>query len=404
MKNFFRRLSVYLTILSVLVLISGFAAAYLTPDGITVCDDSSSFLSFPLSVRYNDAAQSANSDGITKTEGELTLFGTVPIKKMEITFSERPVVTAGGEPFGIRLYTEGLVVSEISSVPCAAGERSPAADAGINSGDIILSVNGESLTNNEQLMAAVENSGGSSIMMEFIHDGKRSAAAVIPVMDRELHCYRIGLWVRDSLAGIGIVTFSGYPEGTFAGLGHGICDSQSGSIMPLSQGDIVKADITSVTKGSGGKPGTLNGFFSGTDSVGNISANAQCGLYGTIDKDFCKGEKLPLGFRQEAVRGSAVLRTTISGTKPEDYDIEIEDISYNNANITKNMVIRIIDERLLSSTGGIVQGMSGSPIIQNGRLIGAVTHVFINDPSRGYAIFAENMANYNNTLIRKKTN
>ncbi len=404
MKKFFRLLSVYFTFLSLLILISGLAAAYLTPDGITVSDDCTScFPSFPLSINYDGAARTAGSDGISKAQGELTLFGTVPVKKMEITFSDRPVVTVGGEPFGIRLYTEGLVVSGISAVPVRGGEKNPAADAGISVGDIILSVNGEKLTNNEQLMSAVESSGGNSIMLEYMHEGKTSSAAVVPATDSELHCYRIGLWVKDSLAGIGTVTFSGYPDGTFAGLGHGICDSESGSIMPLSQGDIVRADITSVTKGSGGHPGSLNGFFSSGSAVGTISANAQCGLYGTIDKSYCKGETLPLAFRQEVVRGKAVLRTTISGDTPQDYDIEIEDISYNNANITKNMIIKITDERLLSAAGGIVQGMSGSPVIQNGRLVGAVTHVFINDPSHGYAIFAENMANYNNTLIRKKT-
>ena len=404
MRRFFRLAAGYVGILAVLTLLAGTGAAYFAPDELTFSSDSSRDLfSFPLSIRYDETAVSADQNGSASTDGELLLFGCIPVKNLEISFSERPLVVPGGEPFGIRLYTEGLVVSKISGVPTSGGEKFPASDAGIRTGDVILSVNSSELTNNEQLSRAVETSGGNSIIVEYMHEGKKYVTSIVPVTDRDLHCYRIGLWVRDSLAGIGTVTFSDPQSGTFAGLGHGICDSQSGCIMPLSQGDIVAADISSITKGTSGCPGSLNGFFSSSRPVGKITANAECGIYGSINSDFCKSKKIPLAFRQEVVRGSAVIRSTVSGTEPEDFDIEIEDISYNNANVTKNMVIRITDERLLSAAGGIVQGMSGSPIIQNGRLVGAVTHVFINDPCHGYAIFAENMANYNNTLIRKKT-
>lgn len=405
MKKFFRTLCAYLTALSMLTFAVGGAAAYLTPNELSVSPDSDiSFCTFPVSVRYNDTAVAADAAADTTATAELMLFGSVPVKQINVNFTDRPTVTIGGEPFGIRLYTDGLVVSQTSDVPTSAGNKNPANEAGISCGDIIISVGGKKLRTNEQLMSAVEQSSGKPIVITAMHDGEKYTAHITPVMDVQLKSYRLGLWVRDSCAGIGTVTFTDKSTNTFAGLGHGIADSESGSIMPLAQGDIVTASIASVEKSVGGYPGSLCGYFSDNNAVGTISANDECGIYGSLNGSFGSGTDIPVAFRQEVVRGKAQIRTTISGSTPEYYDIEIEDISYNNVNITKNMVINITDERLLDKTGGIVQGMSGSPIIQNGRLVGAVTHVFINDPSHGYAVFAENMTDFNNCIVQKNTN
>ncbi|MBR2176715.1 MAG: SpoIVB peptidase [Clostridia bacterium] len=400
----FKRLYAFICSVSLLTMGICGAAAYLSPSEMTVSSDSGIFCcEFPLSVRYDDIGASAELSSCAAAEGEIMLFGSIPVKPVNIEFSERQNVKLGGEPFGIRIYTDGLVVSELSSVPTAEGRKNPSAEAGISCGDTITSVNGIRLRTNEQLTEAVQKSQGKSISIEAVRNGETYMTSITPAMDSQLKSWRIGLWVRDSCAGIGTVTFTDPETDTFAGLGHGICDNPRGSIMPLYEGDIVPAVITSVDKSTGGCPGSLCGSFSDNKAIGTIYANDNCGLYGKILSDFGSGAIIPIAFRQEVVRGKAQIRTTISGDTPEYYDIEIEDISYNNNNVTKNMIIKVTDERLLDLTGGIVQGMSGSPIIQNGRLAGAVTHVFINDPTHGYAIFSENMAAYNNCIIQKHT-
>ena len=207
--------------------------------------------------------------------------------------------------------------------------------------------------------------------------------------------------VRDSCAGIGTMTFIDAENGTFAGLGHGICDTVSGSLMPLEKGDIVNAEITSVTKSICGNPGALVGTFSDTSPKGTISANSELGIYGTLYNHDFSQNTVPVAFKQEVQRGKAQILTTVDDQPPKFYDISIEDISYNN-NSPKNMIIKITDKNLLAKTGGIVQGMSGSPIIQNNMLVGAVTHVFVNDTTEGYAVFAENMIDFNNTIVQNK--
>ncbi len=402
MKKFIRQTTLMLSLTLLFIFFLGIAVAYFTPHSLTVSRDSSmGFCNFPLSFDTYTTASSDITNG-THAKGELKLFNVIPVKNIDITFSERPLVHVGGEPFGIRIYTDGLVVSKISDIPTSEGKKIPANDAGISVGDTVLSVNGERLKTNEQLLSAVEKSNGNPIKVSLNSGGNVRNTVITPVVDSQIGKWRIGLWVRDSCAGIGTLTFSDPFTHTLAGLGHGITDSESGIIMPLSEGDIVKANITSVSKSTGGCPGALCGYFSDDDSSGEIRANDECGIFGKYNKRFGEGRLIPVAFRQEVVRGPAKLRTTISGRIPEEYDIYIEDISYNGSNITKNMVIHITDDRLLDKTGGIVQGMSGSPIIQDGRLVGAVTHVFINDPSRGYAVFAENMVEFNSMLIRKQ--
>lgn len=402
MKKFFQTLSVYLTVLLILILGVGSTAAVLTPSEISVSKDSSiRFCRFPVSLSYDEAAVSSDSQQHPHTSGTLMLFGTVPVKQIDVRFTERRTVLLGGQPFGIRLYADGLVVSQTTEVPTASGNENPAVKAGLLCGDVITSVNGHSLRTNEELMQAVERSENKPLLIEYVRKGEKHTAEIVPVMDQQLKAWRIGLWVRDSCAGIGTVTFIDPDNHAFAGLGHGIADNESGTVIPLSEGDIVPAAITSVDKSTGGCPGSLCGYFSDFRAFGSILANEECGLFGKVNQPF-GGKEISLAFRQEVVRGKAQICTTIHGSEPEYYDIEIEDISYNNVNITKNMVIRITDERLLSAAGGIVQGMSGSPVIQNGRLAGAVTHVFINDPSHGYAIFAENMMDFSTTLLRRQ--
>ncbi len=400
MKNVIRTLSAALTALCMITFSICAAAAYDTPDDITVStkDGSTSFSSY--SISFGDTAAADDGTGKVCTKGELKLFGALPIKEVNVRFTDRQIVTLGGQPFGIRLYTNGLVVSKIADVPSENGKKCPATDAGIQCGDIITHAAGQKLSTNEQLMQICEQSNGQPFLLRCLREQKAFTAMITPVLDNELHTYRLGMWVRDSCAGIGTITFTDEKTKSFAGLGHGLYDSESGSLMPLSEGDIVPADILSSNKGAGGSPGSLCGVFSSGEPIGSLKANSECGIYG-VYTDFPDGEKAEIAFRQEVTRGKAKLLSTIEGETPQYYDIEIEEISYDNAEPSKNMVIHVTDEKLLSVTGGIVRGMSGSPIVQNGRLVGAVTHVFINDPSHGYAVFAENMAEYNHNVVQK---
>ena len=343
------------------------------------------------------AAFESSGNSVEKSNAKIMLFESVPVKDVNVSVTQRKNVILGGMPFGMRIYTEGLVVSGVSDV----GNKSPSSDAGIKSGDIILSVNGEKLDTNEQLLSIVEKSKGDPLEIKAVHDGKEYSAKITPVFDEGLKKYRIGLMVRDSCAGIGTMTFFDKENNIFAGLGHGICDTASGSLMPLEKGDIVNAEINFVNKSICGSPGSLSGTFSDNSPVGNITANSDFGIYGTLNDNAVIPENtVPVSFTQEVKRGKARILTTVDSGKPEFYDINIEDVSYNN-NSNKNMVIKITDKKLLEKTGGIVQGMSGSPIIQDGKLVGAVTHVFVNDTSRGYGIFAENMINFCNEAIQK---
>lgn len=352
--------------------------------------------SFPLSLHYSSgmtvsASAEANAAQNRKLNATLMLFDIFPVKDVSVTLTERKYVIPGGQPFGMRIYSDGLIISSVCTVCTPEGELCPADDAGIRKGDIIVSVNGKKLTTNEQLIEAVSTGGGAPMKLALQRDGKVFDTVITPVFDSSEKDYRIGLHIRDSIAGIGTMTFIDPTNDSFAGLGHGICDSESGCLMPMLEGDIVPAEITSVSKSICGSPGSLFGKFSGNVSCGSLAMNSDHGVYGTVSSMPANAQTIPVAFKQEIVRGDAQVITTVDGSEPECFDIRIEDVSYNDRGTVKNMIIKITDERLLRKCGGIVQGMSGSPIIQNGMLVGAVTHVFVNDPAHGYAVFAENM-------------
>lgn len=409
MRKLIKSLTALMTAVSVAVFSLCGAISYLTPSELTVNPESDLKLNydFPVSIRYN-SEQSVKVDSMKKNNGNtsatIMLFNSIPVKDINVSFSERKYVTPCGTPFGIKLYTDGLVVVQTSSIETKNGTVNPSESADIHCGDIIKSVNGVKLTTNEQLLEYIEKSNGKEIKIDGVRNETEYSTTITPVLDVNQNEYRIGLWVKDSCAGIGTLTFIDNLTQTFGGLGHGICNSESGQVMPLLSGDIVSANISSVRKSYCGSPGSLCGYFSEDTPLGKLISNSEYGVYGDILSYKFDNTEIPVAFRQEVMRGKAQILTTVEGSVPKYYDIEIESISYNNNNYTKNMIIKIVDEELLEKTGGIVQGMSGSPIIQNGMLAGAVTHVFINDPTHGYAIFSENMISFNNSIIQNNVN
>ena len=322
---------------------------------------------------------------------DLKMFGAIGIKQVNVQVVERGYVIPGGNPFGLKMFTEGVMVVGMSDIQVNGQTVNPAKQAGIATGDIILSIGGKEVSSNEDVAAAFSGSGGNPVTVELRRKNTKMKVKLTPVKSEEDDTYKAGIWVRDSSAGIGTMTYYNPTTMAYAGLGHAICDVDTGELMPLSSGEIVGVTITGMGKGVSGKPGELRGSFNGSGRMGTLEMNNETGVFGLLERIPVSGEAIPLAVRHEVETGPAEIRTTLSADKPQSYSILIEKINFSDSNPTKNMVIRVTDPTLLEKTGGIVQGMSGSPIIQNGRLVGAVTHVFVNDPTRGYAIFAENM-------------
>lgn len=351
------------------------------------------FLPYPLYVSADTTSfvSASTKNNSTKLgSGELKLFNSIPIKKVDIKISDEKSVTPCGTPFGVKLYTRGVMVISMEDIAINGKYLNPAKNAGIQVGDIILSVNGIETDTNEKLSEIVTSSKGKSIKLKVRRDNVIFTTTLSPVSCDNSQ-YRIGIWVRDSSAGIGTMTFYDDNTGCFAGLGHGICDDDAGTILPLLSGDIVTAEISGLTKGTAGSAGSLRGYFADDTSIGTILTNSERGVFGKAEKAPIDNDEIPIAWKQNVHTGEAKILATIDGNTPKYYSAWIESVSRNDSQETKNMVIHITDEELLDKAGGIVQGMSGSPIIQDGKLVGAVTHVFVNDPTRGYAIFAENM-------------
>lgn len=320
----------------------------------------------------------------------LKLFGMFPIKDVTVNVVELPTVVPCGTPFGIKIFTEGVLVVGMSDVDTAAGAFNPARAAGIKAGDVILTINNTAVNSTEQVAQLVEESGGKTMNFHIRRDNIAFDIHFTPAMSVNENRWKAGLWVRDSSAGIGTLTFYNPETNVYGGLGHAVCDVDTGETLPLSSGEIVPARIYSVSRGRSGQPGELRGGFE-DGLLGSLTINGETGIYGRLDRQPVKGREVAVAMKQQVKTGYAQVLTTIDGVTPKLYDIRIDQVRYNDSSPTRNMVIVITDRELLEKTGGIVQGMSGSPIMQDGKLVGAVTHVFVNDPTKGFAIFAENM-------------
>ena len=308
----------------------------------------------------------------------------------------------GGMPFGVKFATDGLLVVGFSDVTDDDGKASnPSKEAGIRINDVIISVNGKSVGSAEELTERVEKNGRSAMTLEYTRDGKKYKAVVSPAYCSEDGKYKAGILVRDSGAGIGTVTYIVPESGSFGGLGHGICDGETGKLIPMSRGSVVGVEICGVVKGLSGSPGEVKGYFN-SGKTGSLLKNTQCGVYGVFATIPSSPISAPvsIGLRNEVREGKATIYSTLDGTTPVAYEIKISDIK-RDATGNKCFTIKVTDSALIEKTGGIIQGMSGSPIIQNGKLVGAVTHVLINDPTTGYGIFIENMLNSANIPMAK---
>ena len=296
----------------------------------------------------------------------------------------------GGVPFGVKFNTDGVVIIGFCDIEEVQKSQNPAYAAGLRPKDIITKIDGEALGSAEQLTRAIEASGGRQISLTYNRHGQEKVTTLTPIFSKSENKYKTGIWVRDSGAGIGTVTFIEPQTLRFGGLGHGICDGETGELIPMSRGVVMDVNISAIKKGIAGVPGEIKGYF-GTDKQGSLSQNTDCGVYGTFSKmPKNVGKPMSVATKEETRCGEASIFCTLANGDREEYKIEITSIN-KDAKGSKCFVIHITDKALIEKTGGIVQGMSGSPIIQDGKLVGAVTHVMVNDPTTGYGIFIENM-------------
>ena len=304
--------------------------------------------------------------------------------------SERTLIPLG-KAVGIKLFSDGVLIVETSELERNGQTVSPAEDCGLREGDLILRINGEKIQSTEHVQEILRENGEVPVALEVKRGSQLLSVDVAPVLCED-GVYRLGAWIRDSMAGIGTLTYYDPATNTYGALGHGITDVDTASLMPLSSGSIMETTVKAVKKGQQGNPGELKGDFSVQRDVGALQANTDAGVFGimTDDSFVPEGKAYPVADSSEVHTGAATILATVSGDETREYAVEIVRLCGKDQP-TRNMVIHVTDPQLLEVTGGIVQGMSGSPIIQDGKLVGAVTHVLVNDPTRGYGIFIENM-------------
>lgn len=331
-----------------------------------------------------------NNSKVSPIENDIKLLGIIPVKTTSIIQSKPKKVSVSGESFGIKLYTDGVIIVGIRDVETDKGKCNPAKEAGLEKGDIIIEINGKKVYSADSVTDILNDNNGNDYKITVKRNGNYKEFLLKPAYSSSQGCYKVGLWVRDSTAGVGTITYYDKSNNTVSALGHPITDVDTNEIMPILDGEAVRATVTKIYKSKAGEAGSLCCEFT-NDIIGTLKKNCQSGIYGKYTCTLKNTYEYEVASPNEIVRGPVQILCTIDSGKAKFYNAQISRISYRENKKGKNMVVKITDDRLLEKTGGIVQGMSGSPIIQNGKLVGALTHVIVDSPEKGYAIFAQDM-------------
>lgn len=324
---------------------------------------------------------------------DLKLFGILPYKNVDIEVIQDKMLIPSGIPIGIYVKTEGVLVVGIGEFENSGGETVSPARYVLQKGDYILKSNGEAVENKKHFISMVEASEGEDMVLTIRRNGEITDV-MVKAAENQMQEWKLGIWIRDNAQGIGTMTYEDTDD-TFGALGHGINDVDTSILMNLEEGVLYRTEIVGITRGAGGAPGELTGYieYDSDNVIGEITENTVAGIFGVCDHTLLENtayEPVPIALKQEIELGPAQIICSVSG-EPEFYDVEIVEVNQEHENVNRGIVIRVVDEKLLMLTGGIIQGMSGSPIIQNGKLVGAVTHVLVNDSTKGYGIFIEEM-------------
>ena len=344
---------------------------------------------------YNSLETSSNLgenklNNIGRNKVSVNLFDKLKIKNCNINVIPKTRVIPIGKAIGMKLYTDGVLVVGMSEIE---GEK-PYINSGIKEGDRIVEIDKTKIRNTDDLVNKVNASNGKEIEVKYIRNEEECFSYIKPVQSKKNE-YRLGLWVRDAAAGVGTLTFYEPSTNSFATLGHGILDIDTSNLIKISNGELVTTNILKIKKGEKGRPGEIRGTIENGSTIGKISKNTNFGVFGQLTNKKISGinnlNEMDVCYRNEIKKGNAEIICELENGKQEKYNIEIKKIFLNNNENNKSMLIKITDERLLNKTGGIIQGMSGAPIIQEGKFVGAVTNVLVNDPSMGYGVFADIM-------------
>lgn len=365
------------------------------PSGVVTYDGNSEPLAKVFTYTGKSTSLAVDKQTATPRRENLKLFGIIPVKEVTVTEKAEQKVMVSGEVFGIKLYTDGVIVVGIQEVQTDSGKKSPSGSTGIEVGDIIVAIDGENVYTSDQVQSILGANNGGSFEVKIKRGERYRDYTVTPVYCEREGCYKAGMWVRDSTAGIGTITFYNKQSGIFAALGHQINDIDTKEIMPMLDGEAVKATVSKIEKSTRGTTGSLECDFT-NQTLGKLLSNTDCGIYGAYAEISECAKEYPVAAIQEVKKGKATLISTVEKGQPKEYEIEITHIGFNENNREKNMIVKVTDKDLIDKTGGIVQGMSGSPIIQNGKLVGALTHVIVGNPQKGYAVFAQTMAEESN--------
>ena len=342
---------------------------------------------------------SSNSNKISNEVGksslEVSLFDNITLKNVDVSVLPKTTVIPVGNIAGVKLYTNGVLVVGMSEIEGKDNKKyKPYENTGIEEGDTIVKINEEEIGSTNDLIEVVNMSQGKEIKVEYIHEDDTKECSITPV-ETSSNEYKLGLWVRDSAAGVGTVSFYDPTTRTFGALGHGITDIDTNELINIASGEFITTRILNITKGESGNPGRIQGTIENQQNIGLISKNSKFGIYGKVNNisslDIDTSKEMEVALREEIQEGKATILCSLDNQKPQEYEIEIQKIYKENNYDNKSMKIKVTDERLLEKTGGIIQGMSGSPIIQNGKFVGAVTHVLVNNPQEGYAVFGDIM-------------
>lgn len=354
---------------------------------------------FGLSLQENNSyatLQTASSlnktkvNEVGKIDLNLSLFQLLTVKNIQVNVIPKTTVVPVGAAIGMKLYTDGVLVVGMSEIE----GKKPYENSGIQEGDRIIQINQNDIDNTEDLMQVVNECNGQEITVKYVREEETITTSMTPVKNGD-NQYKLGLWVRDAAAGVGTMTFYEPSTKMFATLGHGIFDIDTSELIKIENGELVTTNILSISKGEKGKPGEIRGTIESGYTIGEISKNTNFGVFGMLTKpsylSITEENAMEVCLREEIQTGKAQIICELENGKREYYDIEIQKIFFNNNQDNKSMLIKVTDARLLEKTGGIIQGMSGAPIIQNGKFVGAVTHVLVNDPTMGYGVFADIM-------------
>ena len=395
-------MKLYKKILLVLILITMYAYICnitMFPNSIILMQGENLEISTVLGLKVKNkqtmqASSSLNeklTEQVGKKDLELNLFNIIPVKDVTVNVIPKTTVIPLGKTIGMKLYTEGVLVVGMSEIE----GKKPYENSGIEAGDRIIEVNNTKISTSDELTECVNTSNGKNIEIKYINNEEQIEVAEIEPAKTSNNEYKIGLWVRDAAAGVGTVTFYEPSTGSFASLGHGINDVDTYELIDIANGELVTAKILDIVKGQNGLPGEIRGSIDNSITIGNISKNTEFGVYGTITNtnalNIDTSNQMEVADRSQISTGKAYILCELDNGKTEKYEIEIQKVFKENNQDNKSMLIKITDARLIEKTGGIIQGMSGAPIIQNDKFIGAVTHVLVNDAKLGYGVFADLM-------------